>query len=121
MPTAIDIMGQAVPAVDGHSLLPALRDNALKGRDFVVSASPFPRQEKRTPDITVTTDEWSLLYYPEPGQSWLYHLPSDPGQEKNVISEHPEIARELHQLLVKFMRDHNVAPNLIEERSELKL
>jgi len=121
MPTALDIMGQEVPAVDGHSLLPAMRDTTLKGREFVISAPPFPRQEKRSPDITVTTDEWSLLYYPAPGQSWLYHLPSDPKQEKNVINERPEIAKELHQTLVKFMRDHHVAPELIEKRSELNL
>ena len=49
----------------------------------------------------------------------LYHLPYDPKQEKNVICEHPEIARELHQLLIGFMRDHNLAPELIETRLNL--
>ena len=72
-------------------------------------------------DTTVTTEEWSLLYSSRPGESWLYHLPSDPKQEKNVINEYPDTARELHQMLVKFMYDHNVSADLIESRLELKL
>ena len=72
-------------------------------------------------DATITTDEWSLLYNVDPGESWLYHLPSDPKQEKNVINEHPEVAHQLHKLLVKFMRENNLAPHLLEPRLELKL
>jgi hypothetical protein len=52
---------------------------------------------------TIITNEWSLLYSPEPGESRLYHLPSDPKQEKNIVNHHPEAAGELHQPLVKFM------------------
>jgi len=135
MPTVLDIMGQEVPAeVEGQSLLPMMRDTNLKGREFAVSAHPFSnpntivravdgqaRLVTQYSDATVTTDEWSLLYNVEPGESWLYHLPSDPKQEKNVINERPEVAHELHQLLVKFMRENNVAPHLLEPRLELKL
>jgi hypothetical protein len=72
-------------------------------------------------DTTINTDEWSLIYSVDKGESWLYHLSSDPKQEKNVINEHPEVAREIHQLLVKFMRENNLAPHLIEPRLELRL
>lgn len=80
-------------------------------------------QERETEgsDTTITTEEWSLLYYPEPGQSWLYHLPSDPKQEKNVIEKHPDVARELHQMLVKFMYDTNLPSELRDPRMKLKL
>ena len=70
-------------------------------------------------DTTITTDEWSLLYCPEPGHSWLYHLPSDPKQEKNVIDQYPDKAKELHQLLVKFMNDYNLPAELKDQRLEL--
>ena len=70
---------------------------------------------------TITTNEWSLLYSPEPGESWLYHLPPDPKQEKNIINQHPEAARELHQLLVKFMQNHNLSLELRDPRLELRL
>ena len=70
---------------------------------------------------TITTNEWSLMYSPEPGESRLYHLPSDPKQEKNIINQHPEAARELHQLLVKFMQNYNLSLELRDPRLELRL
>jgi len=132
MPTVLDILGQEIPrSVEGRSLLPAMRELSTKGREFVVTTHPFsnPRQvirsvdgqerETEGSDTTITTKEWSLLYHPEPGQSWLYHLPSDPKQEKNVIEGHPDVARELHQMLVKFMHDTNLPAELRDPRMKL--
>lgn len=134
MPTVLDIMGQEIPAqVEGHSLLPMMQDTNLKGREFVISTQPFINPGDKTSlvdgtmrylsagsDTAVTTDEWSLLYSVL-GPPLLYHLASDPKQEKNVINEHPEVARELHQLLVKFMYETNLEPHLRDMRLELKL
>ena len=69
---------------------------------------------------TVTTHKWSLIYAVEPGLSELFHLSSDPKQEKNVINEHPEVAQELHQQLVKFMRETKVPALLLKPRLELR-
>ena len=151
MPTVLDIFGQEIPGfVEGSSLLPKIRDTSLAGREFVVSCEPFtnPGDPVRYVDnvlrrrgglstITVTTDEWSFLYSPSPErsesktkgivqlphmwQSQLYNLKTDPGQEQNVISHHPEVAKELHQYLLKFMRDTNVPPHMLQARSELQL
>jgi len=133
MPTALNVMGQQIPPfVEGQSLLPGLQDTNLKGREFVISSHPFSnphladaKTRRRIggglgADTTVTTEEWSLLYSLL-GPNLLFHLPSNPRQEKNVIGEHPDVARELHQLLIGFMRDYNVAPELIESRLELKI
>lgn len=134
MPTVLDIMGQEVPAqVDGRSLLSMIQDTNLKGREFVISAGPFSnpadtaslvdsqtRLDTAGSDTTVTTDEWSLLYSVT-GAPLLYHLPSDPQQDKNIISQRPEVAGELHQLLVKFMDETNLPSHLREPRLELKL
>lgn len=134
MPTVLDVMEQEVPAqVDGRSLLSMIQDTNLKGREFVISAGPFSnpadtaslvdsqtRLDTAGSDTTVTTDEWSLLYSVT-GAPLLYHLPSDPQQEKNIISQRPEVAGELHQLLVKFMDETNLPPHLREPRLELKL
>ena len=134
MPTVLDVMGQEVPAqVDGRSLLSMIQDTNLKGREFVISAGPFSnpadtaslvdsqtRLDTAGSDTTVTTDEWSLLYSVT-GAPLLYHLPSDPQQEKNIISQRSEVAGELHQLLVKFMDETNLPSHLREPRLELKL
>jgi arylsulfatase A-like enzyme len=135
MPTALDFLGQDIPGfVEGSSLLPKMRDTSLPGREFVVTSEPFtnPGDPVRYVDnvlrrraglsmITVTTEEWSLLYSPDSEGSELYNLKSDPRQQQNVISHRPEVAKELHQYLVKFMRDTNVAPHLLKTRLELQL
>ncbi len=110
-----------------------IKDKNLKGREFVISTNPFSNfgtinrsvddqeRESAGSDTTITTDEWSLLYSIEPGQSWLYHLPSDPKQQKNVINEHTAVAQNLHQKLVKFMKETNLTRELLEPHLELRL
>ena len=135
MPTVVDFLGQDIPSfVEGSSLLPNMRDTSLPGREFVVSSEPFtnPGDPVRYVDnvlrrrgglamVTVTSGDWSFLYSPDSDRSELYNLKSDPRQAQNVISHHPEVAKELHQYLVKLMRDTNVEPHMLKSRSELKL
>ena len=135
MPTVMEIMGQEIPSfVEGKSLLPMVKNPSTPGRDYVFTTHLFvnpgecvrsvddsPRLMARSSTTTVTTDEWTLIYFVDPGLSELYHLPSDPKQEKNVIQKHPDIARQLHQYLVKFMQDTNVPKQKLEPRLELRL
>jgi arylsulfatase A-like enzyme len=135
MPTVMEIMGQEIPSfVEGRSLLPMMKDTSKPGRDFVVSTHQLvnigesvrsvddkSRKMSAASSTTITTDEWSLLYEVAPGQSELYHLTSDPAQEKNVISQYPDKASELHQLMVKLMQVTNAPPKALEPRLELRL
>ena len=135
MPTVLDIFDQPSPGwVQGRSILPAMRDPGEPGRDFVVTTIPFlnPGDRVRSVDnvsrpltaglvTTVTACEWSLLFSVEAGMSELYDLRSDPGQAENVIHRRPEIAKELHQYLVKFMRDTDLVDHLVEPRLELRV
>ncbi len=134
MPTVLDILGREVPReVQGRSLLPTIRDGgAGPGREFVVSTVPFAnpgdpvrsvddllRMLAASPITTISTDQWSLLYSVDAGVSELYDLSSDPGQHHNVITRRPEVAKEVHQFLVKFMRDTSVPDHLLKPRLEL--
>ncbi len=135
MPTVLDLFGQEIPSrVEGKSLLPVTRNPALPGRSHVISACPFINAGDTdqlvdhllrncvTPSMaTVTTEEWSLLYDVDPGGSELYNLNTDPTQQQNVIAEQGDVARDLHRLLVKFMRDTNVPKRLLDPRLELRL
>ena len=135
MPTVAEIMGLERPEwVEGQSLLPRMADPSLAGREYTVSTVPFAnpgdpvrsvdnirRQLQRAPVTTVTAQEWSLLYSTDAGLSQLYHLPTDPSQSTNVISERPDVARELHQHLVAFLRDTGVSAHLVKPRLELRL
>ena len=134
MPTVLDLMGREIPGwVQGESLLPSIRDRSARGREFTITTVPFanPGDPVRSVDhvrrnllvspvTTITTGEWALLYSPD-GESELYCLASDPGQERNAIGDKPEVARELHGYLKKFMSDTRLPDHLTAARSELRL
>jgi arylsulfatase A-like enzyme len=133
MPTVLQVLGCAIPDfVEGQSLLPKINDSTVSGREFTISSIPFanPGDPVRSIDnflrmlkaptvTTITSENYSLLYSPEAGQSKLYDLSQDSGQQKNIISDQPEVGKELHQYLVKFMRDTHVAEYLLKPRLEL--
>lgn len=135
MPTALDALGEDIPAsVQGKSLLTKMRDKSLAGRDFVVSTIPFAnpgdpvrsvdnirRQLGVPPVTTVTAGDWSLLYSTDQGVSELYNLVADPKQQQNVISKNLHVAKELHQYLIKFMADTDVPKHLVQPRMELRM
>ena len=135
MPTVLDILGQEIPDwVDGRSLLPAMRDSSISGRDFTISTIPFANPGDRVRSVdnvsrpltaglvtTITAGEWSLLYSVEPGMSELYNLSTDPRQENNIISKEFDKAKDIHEYLIKFMRETNVPSGLMKPRMELSL
>ena len=53
--------------------------------------------------------------------SELFNLASDPGQHNNLISQYPEMTREVYQFLVKFMKETNVGEYLLNPRLNLKI
>ncbi len=135
MPTVLELLSCDVPEyVAGSSLLTKLKDTSQVGREFTVTSIPFanPGDPVRSVDnflrmlkvptvTTITSDQYSLLYSQEPGQSRLYDLNLDPGQERDIISTQSGIAKELHQYLVKFMRDTQLADYLVQPRLELRI
>ena len=135
MPTVLDITGHQIPDwVEGSSLLPGINDRSTGGREYTVTTVPFanPGDEVHSVDsvrrrlihtstvTTVTTDGWSLLFSDQEGMSELYNLRSDPSQLNNVISQEADVARGIHQLLVRFMRETNLPDRLINPRMELR-
>ena len=135
MPTVLDLLGQEIPAsVEGGSLLPRIRDKTVSAREFVVSTIPFanPGDPVRSVDnflrlldaptvTTITSGNWSLLYSTEDRIPELYDLATDPGQENDLITNHKEVAKELHQFLLKFMRDTRVPEYLQRPRLRLRI
>ena len=107
MPTVLDLVGVEKPrSIHGYSFIEAINgSSSFKGRDFVVSSVPlynpgditeivdtFSRQVKEYIPSTITTPEWSLLYSAEEEDAELYNLRDDSKQEKNIISDYPDIA-----------------------------
>lgn len=79
-------------------------------------------------EFTIRKGEWKLLLSPSSG-GWsfprlgtddeviktlplvqLYNMKTDPGETKNVYAEHPEIVKELRNLMVKYVKEGRSTP-----------
>jgi arylsulfatase A-like enzyme len=63
--------------------------------------------------LTVTTEEWALVCSPRGRPSELYDLRADRRQERNAIAEQPEVARDLHDALLRFLEEVGAAEGRI--------
>ena len=95
MPTLLDALGVAhdPDAFNGRSLLPLIRGEVERVRDAIVTGYHRGR------DRCVRTETWSLILRNGDGDDdtgdELYHLLDDPGERRNLIAEHPDVARDL--------------------------
>ncbi len=138
LPTILDALGIPVPShVHGQSLLP-LMDGSGRSRRRYAFSGRFPavlagvtRQpgvgrlfdgwagsDRVVEALTVTDDRWALIASPQGRPSELYDLASDPAQERNVIDQHPEVARRMHKALVEFLQEHGASPERLRPFTE---
>ncbi|MCC6446287.1 MAG: sulfatase [Armatimonadetes bacterium] len=129
MPTILELTGAPDPgSLHGHSLVPILEGKKRSVRPFAVSSWSIIHGPASGRQSTITTDEWALICGggAEAGQPAhttavvdsiarserpagkggmaLFHLPSDPGQTRNVAAEYPEIARKIHERYIAFLK-----------------
>jgi len=129
MPTLLELAGAADPGtVHGRSLVPVLEGKADHLWDVTVTSPTIIRGAGGGVRATITTDEWAFICAGRPpaGEEYvtrevdglakrvraeetvpseLYHLSTDPHQERNVISEHPDVAAELRARYVRFLEE----------------
>lgn len=123
MPTLLHLLGEPVPErCDGENFWPLVTGERQGGlREVIVSAFGWY--------ASVRTREWnyqvswaeilgqeeasSTRRPPTPPQ--LYHLPSDPQEERNVIEEHPEVAQTFHAWLREKVRGRGKGPQGLDE------
>jgi arylsulfatase len=107
LPTLIDLCdleSPDTPTFDGTSLASVLRTGEpVPDRILAVNYSRMPFTDYPTPDsesvmrregAAVLWRRWRLLE-----DTALYDLQTDPHQDRNVIDEHPDVARTLQQAL----------------------
>ena len=107
MPTLLELLEVTVPpSVQGQSCAEAVRSpQTAAGRQYAFSSFALPNEDQDIMGPTVRDDEWTLhLHAEQDGASELYHLPADPSQEHNVITDHPQVAGRLHSEFVSFLR-----------------
>ncbi len=130
-------------AIHGKSLMPLLRDETTRLRDLVVCSNTLIRHTPvMAKSAIVTEDGWCLHYsgnYAKPTSEGklarakllnpdlacvpitpaLYHLPTDPGEEKDVLKENQALAGEIHRRYVNWLEQVGTPAEHIAERRQL--
>jgi arylsulfatase A-like enzyme len=96
MPTMLDFAGIPIPhGVQGKSLRPVLRQEAVPWRDAVFS---------EVMDMKMIRDyHWKLIFYPGRPYGELYHMASDP-LELNNLYDHPDYERRRSALIERLAK-----------------
>jgi arylsulfatase A-like enzyme len=106
--TLLDLAGvPAHPRMDAVSLMPVLKDPQCSVREFAVSSWSLGSVSPYRPSA-IRTREWSLHFWLSGLRPRLYHLPTDPGERRDVARQHPGVCRSMHALYVRFLQQHDV-------------
>ena len=115
-PTLLDLTGTAgkVP-VDGKSILPLLTGkkdtNLIKRALYWHYPHYYPTT---TPVSAMRQGNWKFLEYLEDGRTELFDLEKDPGENRNLVAEEPDKARELGDQLRRWKQEvsaRGILPN----------
>jgi tetratricopeptide (TPR) repeat protein len=97
LPTILDAVGEPGPEeLTGQSLLAAGRKEAEEGAYFEALSAAFNRGWAPLRGIASKGDKFIDLPIPE-----LYNLPTDPGEQKNLVSEKNDALRRLRKRLLE--------------------
>ena len=112
LPTLLELCGVAKPAAarfDGTSLAGLLRDPAatLADRKLTIQFSRMNDSRPKPGDAVVLWKRWRLV-----SDNELYDLATDPAQERNVITQFPEVAAALRAHYATWWA--GVEPRLLE-------
>lgn len=101
--TLLDYAGfSALPGRPGKSLRPVLEGGDPNLREALIGSDggTRPRQagskadggKRRPPAFFVRTERWHYIWNSETGVEELYQIVEDPGEERNVVAAHPDLA-----------------------------
>ena len=126
LPTLLSLLELPPAPCEGQDAWRFVRDPRAPGRDHIVSGWADFSGGVTGGRAAVRTDEWNYVvtcHAQEPGPE-LYHLASDPREDRNVVAEHPEVAARLRahvealvgqRLPVRFQENADPGPSPIGE------
>lgn len=76
----LDVKLPATERFDSQNVLPALLGETRAGRDVLI---------EHTVPIAIRMGNWKYIPFPKGAE--LYDLSKDPGEEKNILADHPDI------------------------------
>jgi len=97
LPTAAELAGlPAVKGIDGISMLPALLGKPQKSHDYLYWDYGHVR---KTYKQAVRLGNWKGVRIGAESRIELYDLTDDPGESRNVASEHPDITSKMEEVM----------------------
>jgi arylsulfatase A-like enzyme len=95
LPTLLVACGVPIPGrPDGVSLVPVLKGGTIE-REGLHWHYPHYSPQGGRPGAAVRAGDYKLIEFFENGRRELFDLRKDPGEHRNLISEKPELAKEL--------------------------
>jgi arylsulfatase A-like enzyme len=107
-PTMLEMAGlDPIPEqhCDGLSLAPLLRGQDKLDREAIYWHYPHYGNQGGSPGCSLRAGDYKLLEFFEGNRLELYNLAEDIGEEKNLAEEQPDLAHDLHQMLVAWRED----------------
>ena len=117
MPTIFELLGVSdagmVPPMQGSSLLPIIRGEREKVRDYVFTQTTMkgwttPKEELSRRVVSVRSRTHKLIWFPDAGGTRVegYDLRQDPAETNNIYPERAEEFADLEQALEKWWEDN---------------
>lgn len=120
LPTLAHITGAALPerTIDGKDIFPLMTTKDAKtphkafyyyivGRPEAIRCGDWKYHPEHIywEPVTYGRDGWRGTNRKRTLEPSLYNIRTDPGETRNLIKEHPEIAKKLHQMLFDFDKE----------------
>jgi arylsulfatase A-like enzyme len=98
LPWICRLAGAPHSPVDGVDFSPLLRGETLRERPLFWHYPHYSDQGGK-PSGAVRLGEWKLIEFFEDGRLELFHLPDDPGEQRNLFRREPRRTKQLSELL----------------------
>ncbi|GAA4950397.1 sulfatase [Algibacter agarivorans] len=109
-PTLLDLTG--LPFIENQHIDGISLKSVLEGKDFNSNRPlfwhyPHYGNQGGEPSSIIQKDGWKLIHYWEDGREELFRLPSEEKDNQNMISQHQEIAKNLSNELLSWLKAVN--------------
>ncbi len=116
LPTILELCGVPFEThdFDGRSIAAALKGDSLRPRDLTWHFPHYTNQGGR-PAGAIRAGDWKFIEHYEDGRRELFHLPTDPSEEKDLAAQEPRRVNVLKTQLARWRKDVEAQENTTNE------
>ena len=118
-PTILELMDVAIPSrIQGQSLVPLIRGEQKSIRDFAINSLTYIQDAEVRCPTCFRTKDYLYVYGGDEWASELYDLRTDPEETHNIIDKHTDVAKQLHQQYLDFLKEVKCPTMSLDARRE---